>query len=123
MQFLKAPGAPHPELMTVEQPKEHFKLKEDNAAKKEAQHAKTQCQKSQKHTAEGSNQGQGQSKKHKKGKGKEKGEGKQKAKLPPELPKGTICLIHGGHLWEDYAQNPANKDRKDLDKFHPKKKN
>jgi len=108
--------------MTVEQLKEHFKLKEDNAAKKEVQHAKNQHQKSQKRAAEGSNQGTSQCKRHKKDKGKGKGEGKQQAKPPPKLPKGTICPIHGGHLWEDCAQNPANKGRKDLDKFQPKNK-
>jgi len=114
LQFLEAPGAPHPELMTV---------KEDNAAKKEVQHAETQRQKQQKRSAEGSNQG-GSNKKHKKGKGKGKGKGddKSKPKPPHELPKGTICPIHGGHLWEDCAQNPANKDRKDLDKYRSKKK-
>ncbi len=42
LQFLEAPGAPRPEVMTVEQLKEHFKLKEDNAAKKEVQHAENQ---------------------------------------------------------------------------------
>jgi len=48
LQFLEAPGAPHPETMTVKQLKAHFKLKEDNAAKQEALHAEVQCQKAQK---------------------------------------------------------------------------
>jgi len=62
--------------------------------------------------------------KHKKGKGKGKGKGddKPKPKPPSKLPKGTICPIHGGHLWEDCAQNPANKDHKDLDKYRSNKK-
>jgi len=59
LQFFKAPGAPCPEQMTVEQLKEHFKLKEDDAAWKEAKHAKSQQQKS-KQSAE--NQGKARAK-------------------------------------------------------------
>ena len=129
--FSESPNAPKPENMPLEELKEHFKTKEDNAVKNHLLAAQKQQQtKKNKLNEQTPETGKSQWKKRKNKNGKIPNKPNtntaNKDAIEHHVPDNSICIIHGNkgptpHVWGCCAMNPKNKDDKELDKYRPKK--